>query len=31
MKGKGTWKGERLGPRETGSDSYADFTGTQWK
>jgi hypothetical protein len=31
MKGKGTFKGERLGPRETGGDSYADFTGTQWK
>jgi len=31
MKGKGTFKGERLGPRETGGDSYADVTGTSWK
>lgn len=31
MKGKGTWKAERLGPRETGSDSYADIIGTAWK
>jgi hypothetical protein len=31
MKGKGTWKAQRLGPRETGSDSYADVTGTSWK
>ena len=31
IKGKGTWKGERLGPRETGGDGYADVTGTAWK
>ena len=31
MKGNGTWKAERLGPRETGSDSYADVTGNTWK
>ena len=28
-KGKGTFKGERLGSPQTGSDSYVDFTGTQ--
>jgi hypothetical protein len=28
-KGKGTFKGERLGSPQTGGDSYADFTGTQ--
>jgi len=28
MKGKGTFKGERVGPRETGSDGYIDATGT---
>jgi hypothetical protein len=28
MKGKGTFKGERVGPRETGSDGYVDATGT---
>jgi hypothetical protein len=28
-KGKGTFKGERLGSAETGSESYADVTGTQ--
>jgi len=28
MKGKGTFKGERVGPRETGGDSYLDVTGT---
>lgn len=28
-KGKGTFKGERLGPPQTGGDSYVDFTGTQ--
>jgi len=28
MKGKGTFKGERVGPRETGSDGYVDGTGT---
>lgn len=27
MKGKGTFKGERVGPRETGSDGYVDATG----
>jgi len=31
MKGKGTFKGERVGPRETGSDGYVDATGTAWK
>ena len=30
-KGKGSFKGERLGSPKTGSDSYADFTGTEWK
>jgi hypothetical protein len=30
-KGKGTYKGERIGSPKTGSDSYADFTGTEWK
>jgi len=28
MKGKGTFKGERVGSRETGSDGYVDATGT---
>jgi hypothetical protein len=28
MKGKGTFKGERVGPRETGGDGYVDVTGT---
>jgi hypothetical protein len=28
MKGKGTFKGERVGPRETGSAGYIDATGT---
>jgi hypothetical protein len=28
-KGKGTFKGESLGPSKTGMDSYTDFTGTQ--
>ena len=28
MKGKGTFKGERVGPRETGNDGYVDVTGT---
>jgi hypothetical protein len=31
MKGKGTYKGERVGPRETGGDGYIDVTGTAWK
>jgi hypothetical protein len=31
IKGKGTFKGERLGSRQTGGDSYVDATGTQWK
>jgi hypothetical protein len=31
MKGKGTFKGERVGPRETGGDGYVDATGTAWK
>lgn len=31
LKGKGTWKAERLGARETGSDGYVDVTGTAWK
>lgn len=30
-KGKGTYKGERLGSPKTGGDSYADFSGTEWK
>jgi hypothetical protein len=30
-KGKGTFKGERVGLPKTGGDSYADFAGTQWK
>ena len=30
-KGKGTFKGERIGPPKTGGDTYADFTGTEWK
>jgi hypothetical protein len=29
--GKGTFKGEQLGSRETGGDRYNDFTGTEWK
>jgi hypothetical protein len=29
--GKGTFKGEQLGLRETGGDQYIDFTGTEWK
>jgi hypothetical protein len=28
MKGKGIFKGERVGPRETGGDGYVDVTGT---
>jgi hypothetical protein len=28
-KGKGTFKGERLGSAETGGDAYVEFTGTQ--
>jgi hypothetical protein len=28
MKGKGTFKGERVGARETGGDGYVDATGT---
>jgi len=31
MKGKGSFKGERVGSPKTGGDSYADFTGTEWK
>ena len=31
LKGKGTFKGERVGPRETGGDGYVDATGTIWK
>jgi hypothetical protein len=31
MKGKGTFKGERLGSLQAGADSYVDTTGTQWK
>jgi hypothetical protein len=31
MKGKGSFKGERIGSPKTGGDSYADFTGTEWK
>ena len=30
-KGKGSFKGERIGSPKTGGDSYADFTGTEWK
>lgn len=30
MKGKGTYKGERIGPSQTGW-TYIDTTGTQWK
>jgi len=30
-KGKGSFKGERIGSPKTGSDSYYDFTGTEWK
>jgi len=30
-KGKGTYKGERLGSPQTGGDSYVDAVGTQWK
>ena len=30
-KGKGTYKGERLGSPQTGGDSYVDAIGTQWK
>jgi hypothetical protein len=29
--GKGTYKGERIGSPKTGSDTYFDFTGTEWK
>ncbi len=31
IKGNGTFKGERLGPPQSGSDSYVDFTGTMAK
>ncbi len=31
MMGKGTYKGERLGSPKTGSDTYIDFSGTEWK
>ena len=31
MKGKGTYKGERIGAIKTGGDTYIDFTGTEWK
>jgi hypothetical protein len=31
IKGKGTFKAERVGPRETGGDGYVDVTGTIWK
>jgi hypothetical protein len=30
-KGKGSFKGERIGSPKTGGDSYADFSGTEWK
>jgi hypothetical protein len=30
-KGKGSFKGERIGSPKTGGDSYADFTGTESK
>jgi len=31
MKGKGTYKGERVGALETGGDGYVDAIGTAWK
>lgn len=31
LKGKGTYKGERIGSPKTGSDSYGDFSVTEWK
>jgi hypothetical protein len=31
VKGKGTFKGERIGSGKTGADSYVDWTGTEWK
>jgi len=31
MMGKGTYKGERLGSPDTGSDTYIDFSGIEWK
>ncbi len=31
LKGKGTYKGERIGSPKTGGDSYGDFKGTEWK
>lgn len=31
VKGKGTYKGERVAPRESGGDGYVDATGTTWK
>ena len=31
MEGKGTYKGERIGSPKTGSETYIDFTGTEWK
>ena len=30
-KGKGSFKGGRIGSPKTGGDSYADFTGTEWR
>jgi hypothetical protein len=30
-KGKGTFKGERIGSPKTGGDTHGDFTGTEWK
>lgn len=31
LKGRGMFKGERVGSPKTGGESYADFTGTEWK
>ncbi len=31
IKGKGTFEGKRLGPFQSGSDSYVDFTGAMAK
>jgi hypothetical protein len=30
-KGKGSFKGGRIGSLKTGGDSYADFAGTEWR
>jgi hypothetical protein len=31
MKGKGTFKAERVGSLQTGGDTYVDIKGTEWK